>query len=150
MDDLFAGRGDLQEVVSNVFITNFAGAKNRERVFSKNITHVLCCDSMAPLTFEKELLYKRVGFADNTNVRIPFADCFEFIDEARKGGGRILVHCLAGSSRSGAVVVGYTMKEEKISLDDALKKAQEKRPLILPNPGFMEQLLELQKELGIE
>lgn len=33
------------------------------------------------------------------NIRCHFYECFQFIDEARKGGGGILVHCRAGVSR---------------------------------------------------
>ena len=40
------------------------------------------------------------------------------------------------------------MKHEKLNLKDALKKAQTIRPIILPNPGFLEQLQNFEKSLN--
>ena len=37
------------------------------------------------------------------------AVCFGFIDNARQAGGSVMVHCLAGVSRTGAVIVSYLM-----------------------------------------
>ena len=35
--------------------------------------------------------------------------CFAFIEEARSSGGSVMVHCLAGVSRTGAVIISYLM-----------------------------------------
>lgn len=39
-----------------------------------------------------------------------FAATSEFIEEARRNGGRILVHCVAGVSRSATVVLAYLIQ----------------------------------------
>ena len=36
-------------------------------------------------------------------------DVFEFVEGARGAGGRVLVHCSQGVSRSVALVIGYLM-----------------------------------------
>ena len=38
-----------------------------------------------------------------------FSQIVPWIDEARKNGGRVLVHCEAGMSRSATVVIGYLL-----------------------------------------
>ena len=40
-----------------------------------------------------------------------------------------------------AQVIAYTMKEYKMSLQDALTHVKSKRPIVNPNDGFMNQLL---------
>jgi protein-tyrosine phosphatase len=59
--------------------------------------------------------------------------------------GNTLVHCGAGVSRSGSIVVAYLMKKYNLSYDDAIAKAREKSPRIRPNSSFERQLREWQK-----
>ncbi|RUS23256.1 protein-tyrosine phosphatase-like protein [Endogone sp. FLAS-F59071] len=66
--------------------------------------------------------------------------CFDFIDKARQANGRVLVHCVAGVSRSGAVVVGYSMKEQGLSYERALAFVRKSRSSVCPNEGFKAQL----------
>jgi dual specificity phosphatase 12 len=50
-----------------------------------------------------------------------------FIAEGRASGGAVLVHCMAGISRSATCLVSYIMHAEGLSLDDALTLVQGKR-----------------------
>lgn len=58
----------------------------------------------------------------------------------RAAGGRALVHCRMGLSRSAATVLAYAMKEFGWPLERALRHVRHCRPGVLPNPGFMRQL----------
>lgn len=58
----------------------------------------------------------------------------------RAVGGRALVHCRMGLSRSAATVLAYAMKEFGWPLERALRHVRHCRPGVLPNPGFMRQL----------
>jgi dual specificity MAP kinase phosphatase len=68
-----------------------------------------------------------------------------FLDEGRKKGKGVLVHCQAGISRSATVVIAFLMKHEKMTLNDAYKLVKEKRPVISPNLNFMGSLLKFEK-----
>lgn len=72
--------------------------------------------------------------------------CLEFIDKARERG-TILVHCMAGVSRSASVIVAYLMKIESLSVKDALSSLREVSSKVCPNKGFMEQL-QMFEEMG--
>jgi len=72
--------------------------------------------------------------------------CLEFIDKAREQG-TILVHCMAGVSRSASVIVAYLMKIESLSVKDALSSLREASSKVCPNKGFMEQL-QMFEEMG--
>jgi len=52
----------------------------------------------------------------------------------------IFVHCFAGISRSASVVIGYLMKEKKISYKKAFDFVKKKREIIKPNSNFVKQL----------
>ncbi|CAM6105567.1 unnamed protein product [Calypogeia fissa] len=65
--------------------------------------------------------------------------CLDFIEEGRTKGD-VLVHCVAGVSRSASVITAYLMRTEKLSVDDALASLREGSPHVCPNEGFMEQL----------
>jgi protein-tyrosine phosphatase len=55
-------------------------------------------------------------------------------------GRHIVVNCAQGKSRSGTIAVAFLVARLKLSVKDALSRAQQCRPLIQPNGGFMRQL----------
>jgi hypothetical protein len=75
-----------------------------------------------------------------------------WVAEQRRAGRPVFVHCAAGASRSGLVVVGYVMAEHGWSRDEALRFVRSKRPQTRPNPSFLRRLQEwecvLQDERG--
>ena len=69
-------------------------------------------------------------------------------DEARENGCGILVHCLAGISRSVTVTVAYLMQKEQMTLNQAYDHVKRCKPNISPNFNFMGQLLDFEKALS--
>ncbi|GAB4820258.1 hypothetical protein N2152v2_007304 [Parachlorella kessleri] len=65
---------------------------------------------------------------------------FAFIEEGLQSGG-VLVHCLAGVSRSATVVIGYLMWKNILPFHQARRHVAAVRPWIRPNSGFEQQLL---------
>jgi hypothetical protein len=66
----------------------------------------------------------------------------DFIDEQRRAGRQVYVHCRAGVSRSALVTAAYLMYRDGCGRDDALAALRDKRPRVHPNPAFMPLLLE--------
>jgi hypothetical protein len=82
------------------------------------------------------------------DIRRHFTACHNFIDNAYlEGDGAVLVHCGAGVSRSGSIVLSYLMKTFGLTLHDAFVICKPLRPKLHPNCGFMQQLLRYEKEL---
>lgn len=69
----------------------------------------------------------------------------EFIESARAQGGRVLVHCAMGISRSPTVVIAWLMKSRGWSVQQAIGHVKHRRPQIKPNAGFIGQLEEFGK-----
>ena len=64
-----------------------------------------------------------------------------FMDDAHSSGGKVLVHCVAGMSRSVSLVLAYLVQREpRMRLAEALRLVKQKRTVVSPNPCFMEQL----------
>lgn len=72
-----------------------------------------------------------------------------FSDEARESGVGVLVHCLAGISRSVTITVAYLMFKEKLSLEAAYEYVRVKKANIAPNFNFMGQLQDFQIQLNL-
>lgn len=75
-----------------------------------------------------------------------FQRSHDFITEARAAGGQIVVHCMAGISRSSSIVIAHLMLGERWSLQQTLSLVRQRRA-VYPNDGFMMQLLLLEDYL---
>ena len=71
-----------------------------------------------------------------------FPQSNEFIKKAlaENETNRVLVHCAAGRSRSGAFCCAYMIQEAGMTLKEALAYGQERREKFLPNLNFQQQL----------
>lgn len=58
----------------------------------------------------------------------------------------IMVHCVAGLSRSAMVMTAYLMQRDDLSVEQAIKKILSKRPINI-NPAFIDGLFDWQKEI---
>ncbi|CAD8151949.1 unnamed protein product [Paramecium pentaurelia] len=85
--------------------------------------------------------------SENENIYRYFNSSFEFIEKGRQSGN-VLVHCMAGISRSAALVAAYLMRKHNMSSKEALQQLERKRWQVYPNDGFVKQLLLLEKELN--
>ena len=52
----------------------------------------------------------------------------------------VLVHCMAGVSRSSSIVMAYLIRYENMTLEEAYQHVKAKRPQVQPNDGFWAQL----------
>ncbi|XP_018024075.1 serine-rich adhesin for platelets [Hyalella azteca] len=99
--------------------------------------------------FVQDSHFLRIPVNDNFSEKLTpyFFDAFRFIDKVRESGGSVLVHCLAGISRSATVAIAYVMKHLHLPYEEAYRYVKNRRPTISPNINFVGQLLELDRVL---
>lgn len=68
--------------------------------------------------------------------------CFQ----VKLSGGKTLIHCVAGVSRSASLCLAYLVKYEGYTLRDSYSTVKNLREIIRPNVGFFKQLIEFEKE----
>lgn len=131
-----------------LYIGSIGSAYNSEKLLQSGISHILCLSESIKLNFIENHTYMRVPMLDQPDYTFTddLPQIFEFIESTREQGGRILVHCYQGKSRSCAVCCAYLMKYRGHSLESALKLVREVRPIASPNSGFMASLEALDAE----
>ncbi len=77
-----------------------------------------------------------------------FSTCIDFSHEHRLSGRNVLVHCIAGVSRSATIVIAYLMKINQMNLQNAYDFVISRRSCIEPNIGFLKQLNMFEKRLA--
>lgn len=92
---------------------------------------------------------KCINIADNSEQILTkfFDEAHQFIDEARRKKCNVLVHCLAGISRSPTIAIAYLMRVNSLRLKDAYNLVKQCRPQMDPNLSFVGQLMVYEKSL---
>ncbi|XP_074645425.1 dual specificity protein phosphatase 6-like [Tubulanus polymorphus] len=139
------------EVVPYLFLGNARTSSNFEILAKLGIRYILNVTSNVPNVFENDTNFKymQIPISDHwsQNLSVFFPQAISFIDEARRNKAGVLVHCLAGISRSVTVTVAYIMQKLNMSLNDAYDFVKKSKPDISPNFNFMGQLLDFERLL---
>lgn len=129
----------MWQISQNLFLGDRDDARDLQRLRSRGITHIVNCAEEIPCHYpgDFEYLYLRLADPDARFGGLIPSFC-DFIDRAVGGGGRVLVHCSAGVSRSAAVVLAF-LCHEGAPIDDAARRL---RRAVLTNPDdfFLQQL----------
>ena len=91
--------------------------------------------------------FLRISINDGHGEKIsPYFDvAYRFIEKCRRANTKVLIHCLAGISRSPTLAIAYLMKHLGLKSDDAYRFVKERRKTISPNFNFLGQLYEYEK-----
>ena len=126
-------------------------ASNLHSLKEHRITRILNVTNSIPNQFQdlEGFKYKQIAVEDVHEVDMlkQLPEAFSFIEEAKRRGEKVLVHCHAGMSRSATVVIAYLMKYYGHTLDTAYEFVKNIKPNISPNVSFMGQLLEFECSL---
>ncbi|XP_055328215.1 dual specificity protein phosphatase 14-like [Paramacrobiotus metropolitanus] len=143
--------GRVHQIVDFLYLSGANGAR-RDHIRERGITCVINCTielSNLPLT-NVEFINVKVDDSPYASIIRYFDSCADKIEEHRLAGGKVLVHCMAGVSRSASIVIAYLVKYQNLSLKEAYAAVRAARSIIRPNPGFWKQLIEYEYRIRKE
>jgi len=146
-------RPECSEVIKNsLFISSHQVSGDIEALRRHGITHIVntardVCNNHFPGQFNYLTYYLKD--TNNEDISTVFYRTLRWIDDSMQRGGRVLVHCREGVSRSSTIIIAYLMWRYAIPFETAHERIRRVRPICNPNTGFTCQLLVLGKRLGL-
>ncbi|XP_067950738.1 dual specificity protein phosphatase 16-like isoform X2 [Watersipora subatra] len=141
------------KILPYLFLGSMKDALNADLAQANGITYVLNVSMTCPKPAHiQDGHFLRIPVNDNYSEKLLpyFHDAFQFIDKVKESGGCVLVHCLAGVSRSPTLAIAYIMRCYNMVSEEAYRYVKEKRVAISPNFNFLGQLLEYEKQIEKE
>ncbi|XP_041123513.1 dual specificity protein phosphatase 5-like [Polyodon spathula] len=142
-------QGQPVEILPFLYLGSAYHASRQDYLHDLHITALLNVSRRATEQFKGQFHYKWIPVEDShmADISSHFQEAIDFIDCVRQVGGKVLVHCEAGISRSPTICMAYIMKTKRLSLEEAFDFIKQRRGLISPNFGFMGQLLQFESEV---
>uniref|UniRef100_A0A0R3RSS9 Dual specificity protein phosphatase 14 n=1 Tax=Elaeophora elaphi TaxID=1147741 RepID=A0A0R3RSS9_9BILA len=141
---------DISEVRPYLYLSGF-GCITEKKLRELGITHIIDATNLPnnPRYEGIECLDIMVDDSLIANLTPHFGNAAQFIWDAQKKGGKTLIYCAAGISRSSSLCMMSLVLNEGLSLREAYYDVLDKRPFISPNLAFWRQMIEYEcKERG--
>lgn len=137
------------QITRHILVGNRECAQDSTLMQSVGVTHVLNICHQLPNFHPQKFIYMKIDVADapSTNLLPYFRKTSKFLANVEAKGGRALVHCVAGCSRSVTVVLMHLMGHHGVHLRDGWEHIKQYRPQTCPNESFKLQLAKLEVEI---
>jgi protein-tyrosine phosphatase len=133
----------MNQIIPHLFLGNKPAALNLEMLKQYSITHIVNAANEITNFFPNDIQYYNCHLKDDMTEIVNFDGPHSFIHDAIVTNTNVLVHCLAGASRSATIVIGFLMKYTFIDLQTAFTITKQCRSCVNPNPNYMRQLMQL-------
>uniref|UniRef100_T1IID6 protein-tyrosine-phosphatase n=1 Tax=Strigamia maritima TaxID=126957 RepID=T1IID6_STRMM len=146
---LFSDHSEPVEILPHLYLGSECQASNPNVLTRLGITALVNVSLSVSFSHLPTLIHKCIPVEDTCNEEIGrwFREAIEFIDDVKNAGGKALIHCPAGVSRSATICLAYVMQSQQLRLDDAFEFVRSRRHVISPNFNFMGQLLKFESQV---
>lgn len=141
------------KILDWLYLGSYRNACDKNEIKNLGINYVLNCAVECKESFPPGVQYCHLKLSDTPTFRIlnHLDKASAFINQAQSNNGIILVHCQLGISRSTTCVIAYFIKYLGYTAMSALNFIKKKRTQVMPNFGFLNQLMIYEKNnLGVE
>jgi len=144
--------GDLtncSHITRHILVGNRESARDANGLQELGVTHVLNGTSQLPNFHPHKFVYLKIDMLDAPETPIVSYQkkASKFIQHIEEKGGRVLVHCVAGCSRSVCLVLMHLMVHHGVYLRDGWEHMKSVRPQMNPNEGFKLALAKLEVQI---
>ncbi|KAI4522304.1 hypothetical protein K525DRAFT_199118 [Schizophyllum commune Loenen D] len=134
----------LTQIVPNLYLGDLPTAQNVELLKTHKIYSVLTA-MRGRVRINETFLRHQILLDDDeqSDILTHFLPSISFIQSELDKGRGVLVHCVAGMSRSVTIVAAYLMYTYKLTPGEAIEIIRHRREgavEVAPNPGFLYQL----------
>ncbi|PIO23107.1 hypothetical protein AB205_0037840 [Aquarana catesbeiana] len=138
----------LYTITDSLLISNARAACKKELLISEGVTCCINISRKQPFP-DYNLHTLRIPVFDHPlqNLSEHFDQCVDLIDSTVRSGGKCLVYCKHGRSRSATICIAYLMRCKNMTLLEAFQMVKTIRPSVEPNAGFWSQLESYEKSL---
>lgn len=133
----------LYKVQNGLYIGTVYAARNYEKLKEHNITHIVNATPQIELChFKDKIKYFELNIVDSKDEKLlnHFEKVNNFIHNAIKNNGNVLIHCYEGISRAPTLCASYLIQYYEYDHLNALKYLKDCKSNINPNNGFRNQL----------
>jgi len=134
---------EADEIIHGVFLGSINSSYDLDVLKSKGITHIISVILGYVPAYPDDFKYLIINALDNENNNISdvFQSCNNFINNALfEDNGKVLIHCMAGRSRSATILSAYIIDTYGMDVDNVLSLLRSKRKIVEPNSSFVKQL----------
>ncbi|NXC49985.1 DUS28 phosphatase, partial [Penelope pileata] len=144
-----ATKAVLGKVTAALLISSARAACDAELLAREGVTFCVNVSRQQPFPGLQQARGMRVPVFDDPaeDLYKYFEQCGDAIEAAIRSGGKCLVYCKNGRSRSAAICTAYLMRHRNLPLQDAFQMVKTARPVAEPNAGFWSQLQRYEEEL---
>lgn len=135
-------------IIENELYLGSQDSVDNDNIHQYGITHILSVGIDIPeFSSDVNLIKKFIPLLDlpTEDIKSAINESIYFISYAIQNGGKVLVHCNAGVSRSATIVIAYLIIEKNYTFSNAMQLVKSKRECICPNSGFIIQLKNIKK-----
>jgi len=139
---IFGQMDPASKIFEFMYLGSEWNASNLEELNTNGITHIMNVTREIDNFFPASFKYLNIREYDvkETDLMKYWDQTNTFVSDCIKTGGKVLIHCKMGISRSASTVCAFAMKHFSWTLDKSLQYIKERRPIINPNEGFRHQL----------
>ena len=133
---------NIHQITDGLYLTAFRDAniflRNQPAAYHK-YTSIVVAEELAPWIFDlncKNIVFIPLQDHESENIYDLIPKVNLLIEQSKP----CLICCVMGISRSASFCIAYLMKKFSLSFEDSFNYVQQKRNIICPNIGFINQL----------
>ena len=125
----FTVANDMDEIISNLWVGSIRAVSDVEALRQHNIHSVLSA-MRGRVNLAETFTHFQIQLddTDNADALAFFPQCIAFIENELDAGRGVLVHCMAGMSRSATICCAYLMYAKQVDAQTALDMLVKARP----------------------